>query len=74
MDKKYIHKFIWGAAKHNKEFYAKIEDKVKFLFSAGLQLKIKVPENGMFHLEDIVRKLLIIISYWLMLLKKVKRN
>lgn len=33
MDKKYIHKFIWGAAKHNKEFYAKIEDKIPYLLN-----------------------------------------
>ena len=33
MDKRYIHKFIWDSSKHNKEFYAKIEDKMSYLLN-----------------------------------------
>ena len=33
MDRKYIHKFVWDSSRHNREFYAKIKDKMAYLLN-----------------------------------------
>lgn len=33
MDKNYIHKFVWNSSRHDKEFYAKIKDKMAYLLN-----------------------------------------